>query len=201
MFNFNLKKSPIYLAVKWAPVFKPFKVLKKIFSVLFILFFLAFFFYGFLLERLSQESTRFLLGFSIISLVLFLFCWLAQSFFDLKLKKPEIKTKLLKVIENPEQYNLADFLNFEVAKAVHKSKSLSSTHFLYFLLTDNPKLNFIFSRTLLSLKETKKILKEFLEPIAFSAGREKASKNFQETILESLRIVQKKNHFNTFDLL
>ena len=194
MFNFNLKKSPIYLAVKWAPVFKPFKVLKKIFSVLFIFSFLAFFFYGFLLERLSQESARFLLGFSIISLVLFLSCWLKQSFFDLKLKKPEIKTKLSKVIENPEQYNLANFLNFEVAEAVHKSKGLSSTHILYFLLTGNPNLNFIFSRTLLSLKETKKILKEFLEPIAFSAGKEKASKNFQEAILESLRIAQKKNH-------
>ena len=216
MFNFNLKKAAIYQAVKWEkfPVFKLAKVLKKLFLALFILIFLVFL-YGFAPENFSRETNRILLGLSIIFLVSFISSWLKGSFFNLKLKKPRLRQgfglrldevglrpdevggqaiSINEAILDPESYNLAEFLSFEVAKATSKSirsaRSLevSSTHLFYFLLKDNPKLNFIFSRLLLDLKEVKKTLKKETEKT------ETRSKNFQETILQALKIAQKKNH-------
>jgi len=98
MFNFNLKKTTIYQAVKWEkfPVFKFAKVLKGVFLILFIIVFLIFL-YGFVPENFSKETNRILLGISIILLVLFISSWLKGSFFNLKLKNPKPKITLSEV--------------------------------------------------------------------------------------------------------
>ncbi|MBZ9577850.1 ATP-dependent Clp protease ATP-binding subunit [Patescibacteria group bacterium] len=186
MFNFNLKKAKIYQAVKWEKFsfFRFAKILKILFFVLFVLVFLAFL-YGFVPENFSPETNRTLLGLSIIFLVSTLSSWIKESFFNLKLKKPELKANISEALLDPESYNLAEFLSFEAAKAVSKSK-LSSTRLFYFILIDNPKLDFIFLRALLDSNEIKKILKKELKA--------KESDNFQRTILEALGIAQKKNH-------
>jgi len=201
-FYFNLKETAIYQAVKWGrnPIFRLVKPLKKLCFVLFIFTFLIFL-YGFLGEFFSTKSNSILLGLSIIFLTLNILNCLKEKFFNSKLKNPELKFSLERAISKPEEYNLAEFLSYEVAKAVLKSKN-NSTILFYNLLLDNPELNFIFSRALLSLREIKEILEtnfktqhsELRSPKVSKISGEQLSVDFQNTILESLKIAQKKNH-------
>ena len=235
-FSFDLKKAPIYLAVRWEkyPIFRLAKPAKKICLVLFIIFALLFL-YGLLVEKLSPAGTQRLFGFSLIFLVLTVTSQIIESFFNLKLKQPKLKMKLKDV--RPEEFNLAEFLSFESARAVSKAKKFSkskklseinSSALFYFLLRDNPKLEFIFLRALLNLKEIKEILKShLLEPqrsqrelrslfhlrpvngtrwlkkriyplrpgsLKGEQFKEIYSVDFQNAILESLKIAAKKSH-------
>ena len=212
-FSFDLKKAPIYLAVRWEkyPIFRLAKPAKKICLVLFIIFALLFL-YGLLVEKLSPAGTQRLFGFSLIFLVLTVTSQIIESFFNLKLKQPKLKMKLKDV--RPEEFNLAEFLSFESARAVSKAKKFSkskklseinSSALFYFLLRDNPKLEFIFLRALLNLKEIKEILKchldslkseEFKEihPVRKAISNGVYSVDFQNAISESLKIAAKKSH-------
>ena len=212
-FSFDLKKAPIYLAVRWEkyPIFRLAKPAKKICLVLFIIFALLFL-YGLLVEKLSPAGTQRLFGFSLIFLVLTVTSQIIESFFNLKLKQPKLKMKLKDV--RPEEFNLAEFLSFESARAVSKAKKFSkskklseinSSALFYFLLRDNPKLEFVFLRALLNLKEIKEILKchldslkseEFKEihPVRKAISNEVYSVDFQNAISESLKIAAKKSH-------
>jgi len=205
VFNFDLKKAAIFQAVKWErhPAFRFAKPLKKLFLILFIFSFLIFI-YGFLTDALHFKTQRIFFGLSIIFLVLTIDKWIGITFLNSKLKKPKLKVKIEEVLQNPEKYNLAEFLSFEVAKAVDrsikfaKSKKLAeidSSILFYFLLVDNPKLNFIFSRALLNLKSLKEIFLTYIKNLKISRGGEKFKygKEFQDVILESLKIAQKKN--------
>ena len=206
MFNFNLKNTAIFQAVKWEkhPAFRFAKFLKKLFFVLSVVVF-AFFLYGFISERFTQEVSSKLLGTSLIFLVFALMSWVQEKFFE-SLKNPKLKITLAEVIENLGKYNLAEFLSFESAKAVWRSiqftdsknlAQINSSVLLYFLIVDNPKLNFIFFRAALNLKEFKKLLKahfQFLKSEEVESSPEKYSKDFQDTIIEVLNIGQKKGH-------
>jgi len=171
---FDLKRAKIYQAVKWGRLLKYAEFLKKLFLILFIFVFLAFL-YGFIPENFSEETNRTLFGLSIIFLISFLASWIKETFFNQKLKKPKIK---------PGEDNLAEFLSFEAARAASKSKTPS--HLFYFLLKDNPKLSFIFSRLLLNFKDIKTRLKDSL--------KSKDPESFENIILEALKIARKKNH-------
>ncbi|TSC75004.1 MAG: ATPase [Parcubacteria group bacterium Gr01-1014_30] len=87
----------------------------------------------------------------------------AKGLFDFRIEKP--------------RGNLA----FEVARAIGKSKR-NSCRLLYFLISDNPKMNFIFSRALLDKEEIKKKLKEHF--------KESESGDFNEIISEALKMAQ-----------
>ena len=171
---FDLKKAKIYQAVRWGRLLKYSGVLKKLFLLLFIFAFLIFL-YGFVPENFSKETNKILFGLSIVFLASFLLGWIKESFLNQKLKQPKIK---------PGEDNLAEFLSFEAARAVNKS--ISSTHLFYFLLRDNPKLDFVFSRVLLNFKDIKKQLKDSLNS--------KNPESFENIILEALKIARKKNH-------
>ena len=210
IFNFNLKKAAIFQAVRWERywIFRYTSVFKKIFFTFFIIFFLIFL-CGFWSEK---SFTKRILGLSLILLVFALFCFLLEAFFNSKLKKPEIRVfgfkdgaRILKeATEGPERFNLAQFLSFEVAKAVQKSiefaeakknPEINSNFLFYFLLVDNPKLNFVFSRATLNLKEIKEALKGQFLISPRSENKELVfSRDFQSTILESLNIAQRKGH-------
>jgi len=214
-FSFNLKKAAIFQAVKWEkiPCFHFVGILKKLFLVLFLCLFIIFL-YAFLGETLTPPALSKLLGSSIISLVLFVICCYNEAFLNSKLKKPRLcpgfdeQAKLInEAIKNAQKYNLAEFLSFEVARAVYKSinfaqskklPEINSSILFYFLLKDNPKLNFIFSRALLNIKEIKKILESHFK-INETRQRSKVkaetigySKDFQDVILEALKIAQKR---------
>jgi len=193
VFNFNLKKAVIFQAVKWErnPIFRFAKFFKKLFFILFFLTLLGFL-YGFLFENFSQKLNSQLLGFSIIFLVFAISCWVKESFFNLRLKKPKLKVKLEEAVLNPEKYNLAEFLSFESAKAVWRARN-DSTILFYHLLCDNPELNFVFTRAILNLNEIKKLLKQYLTKIPKRTEKE-FQPEFQAIILDALKIAQEKNH-------
>ena len=220
---FNLETTAIFQAVKWGehPAFRFAKTLKNLFLVLFIFLFLIFI-YGFFAGAFTEEAQKLSLGLSIIFLTLTVAAWLRITFFNSKLKKPKLKVKIDELsfishppsgrvieeaISKPGEFNLAEFLSFEVAKAIDKSikftkskrlPEINSSILFYFLVSDNPKLNFIFFRALLSLNEIKKILELHFEIAKPKAGdvkhRQGYSEDFQTAILESLKIAQKKDH-------
>ena len=204
-FNLNIREAEIYQTIKWEryPIFRFAKFFRKLFFILFIIVFL-FFLFGFLSETFSQSVDRKLLGLSLASLVFYFVFQIFQWLFNLKLKKPKLKTNLQEVIFAPEEYNLAEFLDFEAAKVIYKSirftisrniPEVNSDILFYFLLTENPKFNFIFSRLILDLNEFKKNLRNYLLKIPSKTTRERRkefSQEFQKTILQSLKIAQKK---------
>lgn len=203
-FYFNLEKAAIFQAVKWERnlFFRFAGALKKLFLLFFIFIFLIFL-YGFLSENFSQDLNQRLFGSSIIFLVLAVTFWIKESFLNSKLKQPKLKIELKEATLKPEEYNLAEFLSFEVAKATFKSikfaKSkrlfqIDSSILFYFLLKDNPKLNFIFSRALLSLREIQKILVEIFKTLKREKFQEIFADDFQNSILDSLQIAQKRGH-------
>ena len=208
-FSFNLKEAAIFQAIRWnrSLFFRFSRFFRKFFLILFV-FSLFGFLYGFLPENFSPELNAKLLGLSIISLTLGMFCSLKKFFLNSKLKKPKLDIKLDRAHKAPSEYNLAEFLSFDVAKTLWhsidfaKNKKLSeinSSVLLYFLLKENKKrINFIFTRALLDLKEIEKILEfhlKLLETKQKSKDKEiKYTQDFQETILESLSIAQKRKN-------
>jgi len=194
---FNLETAAIYQAVRWRGWFKLAKPLQKVCLIGFIIFSLIFL-YGFLADAFTKPILSFLLGFSIIFLSFTVGLWIKLLFFNTKLKKPRLRrdsglqAKLLEeAISSPERFNLAEFLSYEVAKAVWEAKN-NSTHLFYYLLQGNPELNFVFNRTLLSLKDIKKILKQYLKKIPNETTE--PSPEFQAIILDSLKIAERKGH-------
>lgn len=203
-FNFDLKRAEIFQAVKWSryPIFRLAAPFKKIFLILFIFLFLIFL-YGFLANAFSQKTQKLFLGLAIIFLVFGLINWLLESFLNSRLKKPQLKVKISEIIKNPEGHNLAEFLSFEAAKATWKSikfarakklPEINSSFLFYYLILDNPKLNFIFSRALLNLSEIKKIIKAHFKILKESEFAGTFSEDFQNTIFESFKIARKKGH-------
>ncbi len=216
MFNFDLKKTGIYKAVLWErnPLFRFAPSLKRISKACFFLVFLLFL-YGFIPENFSYSLNRKLLGFSLLFFSFYILFWLKESFLNLKIKKPELKSNLKEVVLDAEKYNLAEFLSFESAKAVFKvinfarSKrifQIDPSFLLFFLLRDNQKLNFIFLRSLLDPKEIKEILLDHfktLKKISSTAPSEKDigkksndifDENFKNVIFDSLNIAVKREH-------
>ena len=203
MFKFNLKKAAIYQAVRWSKSFGIIKSLRKLLLVLFVISSLLFI-YGFLSQTFSKSLLKLLLGSSLIFLVLATIFWLKELFFNLKLKQPKLRDFLEEVLLTPGEFNLAEFLSFEVAQAVSKSfkfakfrklSEINSSILAHFILKDNPKLGFIFSRFDLDLKGVRRIFKDHLKILKKTDKFEEVySDDFQETILKSLEIAQKKGH-------
>ncbi len=187
-FNFNLKQTGIYKALRWQRILclGTLRKLRKILSVFFVIFL-----------SLCILGNFFNFAFSsFLGVSIFVFCLaglivLIEAFFKFKLKKPAIKNK----------ENLAEFLNFETAKAVQKSikwarrkKCETNSNFLfYFLLIDNQKLNFVFQRALLSLEKIKKTLEGHLKNVGANIpDRATFSECFQKTILGALKRAQER---------
>jgi len=184
MFNpdFNLKNSIIYKAIKWgrSPAFRFAGFLKKLFLCFFV-FSSAGFIYGTVIGGYENQYLSRLLGFSIIFLSLFFIESIKESFLNSKLKNPELKVSLGIAAKSPENFNPADFMSFETAKAIYKSQKTGKSVF-YHILSDNPNFNFVFSRALLDIKEIKK------------TANKKCEQDLQNTVLESLKIAQKRKH-------
>ena len=192
-FYFNLKEAGIYPALRWARVFRWAQISKKLYFALFILF-LILFSYGFFSDNFSQKSNSVLLGLTTLSLSFFASRFLGAAFFNQALKNLKIK----------DENNLAEFLDFETARAGRTADEFAnsdklplanSTCLFPFLFEKTSGLEFIFSRLLLSYKEIKLILKNKVEEY-----REKEkpglgyTQDYQDTIYEAIRISKKRNH-------
>jgi len=193
-FYFNLKKAAIWQAVFWDryPLFRFAKPLKKLFFILFVFTFL-FFLYGFFAD-FNNQNLAFLLGLLVIFLVIAVFFWLQENFFNTKIKNPPF---------GKNRENLAEWLGLETAKAAAKAinfaKSrdlgqIDSSILFYFLLADNPKLDFVFWRAGIGREEIKNLLKSQFDSLPKETFKENYSQDFQETILEALKISQGKGH-------
>jgi len=185
---FDLKKTKIYRAVllEKLPIIRQLSFFKRLFLVLFILS-LFIFSYGFIPGNFSSEINKKLLGLLIIFFVLVIALFVEESFFESKIKKPKLKNSIKEVLLFPDNKNLAEFLSFDSAKALAKAlKENSSTHLLYYLLKDNKKLDFIFSRLLLDLNEIKKRLKKELRPVN--------STGLRDIFFSSLAVAENRGH-------
>jgi ATP-dependent Clp protease ATP-binding subunit ClpC len=213
MFNFEIKKTGIYRAIKWEkwPIFRFARAFKITFFILFLVVFLLFL-YGFLLQNFSQTFNQKLLGLCFLFLAMAIIFQELRSFFSSKLKQSRTGTNLSEAVSNPEEYNLAEFLNFETARAAWEARRFckarklaetSATALLYFLIKDNPKLNFIFYRLLLNPQKIKSSLKSYLTGKEKGQTQEIYSEDFQKSVSGSFKIAVRKNHsiIETGDIL
>jgi ATP-dependent Clp protease ATP-binding subunit ClpC len=196
MLNFDLKKASTFQAIKWDSfiVFRHAKLLKKLFKTLFLIT-LILFFYGFVLNNFSRNTNRELLGLSITLFSLSAIYWLSEFFFSTKLKiNAKNNSTIDQVLTQSEKYNMAEFLSFEAAEAIYcaeklakknKIEKLNSSIILSCLLKNNPELNFVLSRALLSKEEIIKMLKTQYDDCL---------DDFEEIILESLKTAQRKGN-------
>jgi ATP-dependent Clp protease ATP-binding subunit ClpC len=203
-FNFNIKKARIYKAV-WLDNFLIVRLMVFFQKLLFWASAVCFFIFavevinGYFLQEGEQE----ILGFGIIFLAISGILFLKEKFFNLKLKKPVLVSDISSVVSSPANYNLAEFLNFNSAKAIGKSIKLSrsseinSSALLYFIIEGNPNLRFVFNRLLLDLKDIKKQAKKQGEIgsalFIKIRGGVSFSDDFQKTILAGLETAKKKN--------
>ncbi len=193
---FNLKEAKIYKALKWEkfPLFRFSEFLRSFFLGLFLVSFILFL-YGFILQRFTADLSRILLGFSLVFFSLSISVWLKGAFFKKKLKNPKLAVSLEEASLKPETFNFAEFLSFDSAKAVYRALklsegSVSSTYLLYFLLKENPELNFVFSRLLINVEELKKaLLQEAKEKEPLSS-----QESFDKAIERALARAEKENH-------
>jgi len=196
MFNFDITRAQINTALIWEklPIFKFSRKLKILSFVLSIIFFV--FFIIFVISEAPEKILKIFLGFSLISFSSFFVFWLIELFFNLRLKNPNLGISLEEVLSNPLRYNLAEFLSFEVAKVIKKSFRFmkgsvpSPTVLLYFLLKENPMIDFILLRMLFNPEEIKNKLKEFIEKEIVDNQDEV----FQNIIFDSIKIASEKKH-------
>lgn len=182
---FRLKNTSIYQSVKLGKsgLFKFAKLLKILF------FILTFVFFSLFLKTFSEH----ILGEAVICLAMVLFFSGISFFFNSEIKNPKIKYPFSELLSNPEDYNLASFLDYQAGKICYetikavkrgKNREASKELLLYFLLSSNFKeLNFIFGRAGLSLAEVKREIKEGL-----SKMEGKWASNFEGVILEAAKI-------------
>jgi ATP-dependent Clp protease ATP-binding subunit ClpC len=201
MIYFDLKKTTIFQGVKWgkSPLFKHIDVVKKIFT---FVFFISFFLFFFGQKFFSEKNLSLFLGLSLFFLSLAVFSFLLEAFFNSKLKIKKIDISLSEALEKPEKVNLAQFLDFQAARAVWDSITFSkkrnlaripSEALLYFSLDfKNPKINFIFSRGLLNLKHIKSELKKYLDNLKEEKFTGEFSEDFQSVILKGAKIAQER---------
>ena len=193
MFNFYLKNTGMYGAVKLGknPLFRSTGFLKN----------LCFFGFAVCIGLSFFYSNLF--GFFILFLCLGIGFAVFEAFFNIKIKNPLMNLDMREALANPERYNLAQFLDFETARVVYqvekfaKRKNISNSSFalFYFILQNNAELNFVFSRAVLNKKQIQKTLKQYLKNTQRKQDNDSIySLDFEETILESMKIAVKKEH-------
>ena len=184
--SFNLEKTKIFEAISLEKryLFNCDKSLKKIFRFLILIF--VFLYILALFFDIPNENK--ILGLVILSVIFWIFFILRHLFFNLKIRKPKLKTTLndalsQKVLPNSAKYcNLAEFLDFDLAKIFSK-KEISTSAFLEILIkTEYPLSEFLFNR--LAVKEkVKKKLKDYSSDF---------SSQFQKIILKAANIALEK---------
>ena len=163
----NFKKTAIYRAVKWGKFLNLINFFNKTFFLIFIIA-IVIFIYGFF-QNFAEQIFSSVLGLSAFSLSFCIIFQILNNFFESKLKNPQLKYALKEVIKNPKEFNLTSFLDYETAKTAknaldfiktNKISQINSTILFYFLLEEKFfKMDFIFSRLNLNIKETKDWLK------------------------------------------
>lgn len=190
---FNLKNSAIFQAIllEKIPVFRYSSFFQKLFLVL-----------GIFLVLLSPFFKNLTPRFFFLFLIFFILFKEIELFFNFKIKNPKLKITLSQAISRPEEYNLAEFLDFETAKIVWQSikfckkrkiSEIPSAVLLYFSLKESKRIKFIFHRLGVNIFSLEEKVKNYLEKLERGEEfQEKFSQNFQKTIVEALKFANKR---------
>ena len=124
---------------------------------------------------------------------------LIDKFVEQKLKKPKTSFLPKTAITDYEKYNLAEILSFEAARAArkcekHRKGQITSSLFFYYILEDNPKIDFIFSRLILDSQDIKQVIEKDINFSQNQTKQEKFSRDFEMVVIEALKIADEKNH-------
>ncbi|TSC94796.1 MAG: ATPase AAA-2 domain protein [Parcubacteria group bacterium Licking1014_1] len=193
--NFNLKNTAAYRAVKIGriPFFRFSRFLYNLFLYLFVfsLFLIPAAFFGFVLSFLAIKTI-------VLFLVLFLLFWEASLFLELKIKELETKIPLSNVILDVDNYNLADFLNMELAEIIEealkfckkrKISEVNSTALFYGVLKISKGMRVLFFRLGIDIARLQEDLKNYLEKQQKQDRFGKSfSQDFEEAIKEALAV-------------
>ena len=198
MFNFDFQKTAISRAVKISEglavsVISAFRIIFLIISAGLAVLFLA----GNLSAGFGREYD-FSFGFALIFLGFSVICFLIDGFVKVKVSQPPVP-------EITPVVNLAEFLGIDAARALvgavkfSKRKNIfpiNASIFLYFLLKENPQLNFVLSRLLLDTRALEqKLAEHFLAQTtgdSFSQGI--YSQKFEQSIKDALEASKDKGH-------
>jgi ATP-dependent Clp protease ATP-binding subunit ClpC len=199
-FNFDLKNTEIFRAVKREkfPLFRFAKIFRNIFLILLVF---AFLLIGFsLLNFTSGRGAEKML---VLFLSLYLIFWNIDLFTQLKIRKPKIILNISDAILSPDNYNLAEFLDFDTTRIVldsinfckKKKISINSTALLYFAVKFGKDINLICFRLGLSPKKLQANLKNYLEKVhKQNILEESFSPDFQKTIESALKTSADRQH-------
>ncbi len=167
-FIFDFKNTNILRAVKRSkfPLFKFAKFFKNLFLTLFLLSLLL---VGFsLLNFTSAQLTGKML---ILFFSLYLIFWNVNLFVEQKIKKPEIIGNIIDAVANPNNYNLAEFFDFDATCIIlnaisfckKKKIAINSTALFYSAIKLDKDINLICLRLGLNPKKLIIDIKNYLE--------------------------------------
>lgn len=186
--QFQLKKTAIWQAIRWEKVFKFAKALKIICLLLFFILVLWCLFGYFGLGK-SFDSLKSLTALVVVFLCLAIIFGEAKIFFEKKLKNPGLKYSLKQVLQNPDEFNFAAFLDFQAAKICQKAISWAKRHsqvsqkdaLLYCLAGSRPKeIIFVFQRAELDLKALRNFIQAQIAKV-----KEEKEVDFEKIITEA----------------
>jgi len=197
MFNFQIKNTQGYLAVKRARflLFRFAKFFRDIFLFLVLItFFLTAF--SFLNFTSGYYSARFFALF----LSLFLLFWNVNLFVELKVKKPKIALNILEASQNPNVYNIAEFLDFNAVKIVLDAESfckrkkipVDSTALFYSALRMSKDISLICVRLGINPNKLQTDIKNYLEKVQKAPND--FTDDFKQTMECALKVSVEKGH-------
>lgn len=200
MMNFDLKHTQIFLAVKRGkfPLFRFARIFKTIFLTIFILSFLLI---GFSL--LNFTSGNFTIKILALFFFLYLIFYYLDLFFETKIKRPKNILNIADANLKPDDYNLAEFLDFNTARIIlstikfckRKKITINSTALFYSAIKFSKDVDIICFRLGLNPKKLQSEIKNYLEKIPKqSVAEEVFSDDFIETIKFALKISVDRKH-------
>ena len=199
--KFDLKNSEIFSLVKIQKIFKLeyLNFLKNLFLCLFIIsvFVFSISYY----EILTLSTT---LKAPVIFLALFLLFFEFSLFIKLKKINSKLLVNLKDAILNPDEYNLAEFLNIESAKFIQnairfcnnkKIFQINSTALLYSAVKYSKEINILCFRLGIDTNKLLINVKNFLEKsLTDGSSIEAFSEDFKSVILSAGKIAVERNH-------
>lgn len=177
----------MFQAVRWRdfPLFRFAHILKKVFFTIFII------------------SLFIFVSFSALLFALSVIFFLAECFFNIKLKNPRVKNILSSAILNPAGINFAEFLDLEAADVIWQAigfsrkkrlSQVSSESILFFILdSKNKEINFIFSRGFFDKNNIKNRLEGYLEGLKREKFTGEFSADSNAVILEAAKFAIQRN--------
>ena len=204
MFNFEFKNTRVIKAIRRYrnPIFSFARLLKNVFSILFVVSIFLIIFS--LLNFTSGYSASKML---MLFLSLYLLFWEIDLFLESKVKNLELTQDILKASANPDDYNLAEFLDFGTAEIVlssiafckRKKIQINSASLLFFALKSGKDIDIVFLRLGINPKKLQTDLKNYLEKIPkiiLGTETDSFSEDFKSTIRDAVKISAERSHKN-----